>query len=192
MLFLSQPASYAGNASEAEAALDLLISKADKADKADKAGKKLLKCPSTSTPSSWHLSLPPHFNTALGLKFSYRQKVRNGKVVERWKEWTQSGSFCFNEGTIIYDRDVYGLKTWGEKLVAINTYVVIGKTIPVSLRIINDVGTGFKKTRRDPGLVTFKIYGLDHESRLKSTFIREASSTQDDFVRFAISGKSLI
>jgi hypothetical protein len=180
---LSQPASFTINASEAEEALDMLVSGAGK------VGRKLLKCPSTSTPSSWHLSLPPHFNTALGLKFSQRQKVKNAKVVKRWKEWAQSGNFCFNEGSIVYDRDVYGLKKWGEKLEAINTFIVIGKTVPVSLRIIKDEETGLKETRRDPGFVSFKIYGLDHESRLKSIFIRETSSTQDDFVRFAISGK---
>jgi len=182
---LSQPASFAVNASEAEEALDMLVFGVGK------VGKKLLKCPSASTPSSWYLSLPPHFNTALGLKFSQKQKVKNAKVVERWKEWAQSGNFCFNEGSIIYDRDVYGLKTWGEKLEAVNTFVVIGKTVPVSLRIFKDEETGCKKTRRDPGLVTFKIYGLDHGSTLKSTLIREVSSTQDDFVRFAISGKLL-
>ena len=72
----TQTASYAGDAAEAEAALDLLISGSRK------GGKNLLKSPSTPTPSSWHLCLPPHFNTALGLKFSYKQKVTNRQVGE--------------------------------------------------------------------------------------------------------------
>ncbi len=185
MHFLSNTVSYAANASEAEVALDSLLSGASK------AGKKLLKFPSCSTPSSWFLSLPPHFNSALGLKFSQKQKVKNAKVVERWKDWTQSGSFCFNEGSIIYDRDVYGLKTWGEKLAAIQIFVVIGKAIPVSLRTFKDEDIGLEKTRRDPGLVTFKIYGIAHDTSFKPTFLREVTSTQDSFVRFAISGNSL-
>ena len=180
----TQTASYADDAAGAEAALDLLISGSRK------GGKKLLKCPSAPTPSSWHLCLPPHFNAALGLKFAYKQKVTNRQVAERWKEWVQSGNFDFNEGSIIYDTDVYGLNTWGEKLAAIESYVVIGKTRPVSLRIINEDATDSVKTHRDPGLVTFKIYVPDPEAGLKSNCIREVTLTQDEFVKFAISGKS--
>lgn len=178
-----QTASYAEDAAGAEAALDLLISGSRK------GGKNLLKCPSTPTPSSWHLCLPPHFNAALGLKFSYKQKVTNRQVAERWKEWVQSGNFDFNEGSIIYDIDVCGLYTWGEKLAAIKSYVVIGKTRPVSLRIFNEDTTDLVKPHRDPGQVTFKIYVPDPESGLKSICLREVTSTQDEFVRFAISGK---
>jgi hypothetical protein len=181
----TQTISYAENAAEAEAALDWLISGSRKGEK------KLLKCPSAPTPSSWHLCLPPHFNTALGLKFSQKQKVTNRQVAERWKEWVQSGNFDFNEGSIIYDTDVCGLKTWGEKLAAIGSYIVIGKTRPVSLRILNEATTDFMKTHRDPGLVTFKIYIPDPESDLKSICIREVTSTQEEFLRFAISGKSV-
>jgi hypothetical protein len=182
----NQPANYAVDAAEAEATLDFLISGSRR------AGKNLLKCPSAPTPLSWHLCLPPHFNTALGLKFSQKQKVTNGQVTDRWKEWVQSGNFDFNEGSIIYDKNVCGLKTWGEKLAVIESYVVIGKTRPISLRILNDETTGFKMTSRDPGLVTFKIYvpDRDPESSLKSICISEVTTTQDEFLRFAISGKS--
>jgi len=45
------------------------------------------------------------------------------------------------------------------------------------------------KPHRDPGQVTFKIYVPDPESGLKSICLREVTSTQDEFVRFAISGK---
>lgn len=180
----TQTAHYADDAAGAEAALDLLISGSRK------GGKNLLKCPTAPTPSSWHLCLPPHFNAALGLKFSYKQKVTNRQVAERWKEWVQSGNFAFNEGSIIYDTDVCRLNTWGEKLAAIESYVVIGKTRPVSLRTFNEDSTDLVKTHRDPGQVTFKIYVPDPESGLKSICIREVTTTQDEFVRFAISGKS--
>lgn len=178
-----QPASFAGDAAEAEAALDLLILGSSK------AGKKLLKYPSATTPPSWHFCLPPHFNTALGLKFSQKQKVKNKQVAERWKEWVQSGSFCFSEGSIIYDRDVCGLKTWGEKLASIESYVVIGKARPVSLRSFKDEVTDLVKTKRDPGFVTFKIYVP--KPTLGSVCIREVTATQDEFVKFLISGKLL-
>jgi hypothetical protein len=183
--YSTQAISYAEEAGEAEAALNLLLSGSRNGEK------KLLKCPSTPTPSSWHLCLPPHFNTALGLKFSQKQKVTNRQVAERWKEWVQSGNFDFNEGSIIYDTDVCGLKTWGEKLAAIESYVVIGKTRPVSLRVFNEEASDFMKTNRDPGLVTFKIYVPDPESDIKSICIKEVTSTQDEFIRFAISGKLL-
>lgn len=174
---------YAVDAAEAEKALDMLISGSSK------TAKKLLKSPSAPTPPSWHLCLPSHFNTALGLKFSHKQKVKDKQVTDRWKEWVQSGNFDFNEGSIIYDKDVYGLKTWGEKLAVIKSYVVIGKTRPVSLRIFNDEAIGFKKSTRDSGLVTFKIYVPDPDSSLKSICKTEITATQDEFVRFAISGK---
>jgi hypothetical protein len=183
--YSNQSATYADDAAEAEAALDFLICGSSK------IGKKLLKKPSDPTPPSWHLCLPPHFNTALGLRFLQKQKVKNKQVTERWKEWVQSGNFDFSEGSIIYDKDVCGLKTWGEKLAAVDSYVVIGKTRPISLRICHDEATGFKQTNRDPGLVTFKIYVPEPELSLKSICIREVSATQDEFVRFAISGKSL-
>lgn len=180
----TQPAAYADDAAEAEVSLDLLICGSSK------AGKKLLKRPFAPTPPSWHLCLPPHFNTALGLRFLQKQKVKNKQVADRWKEWVQSGNFDFNEGSIIYDKDVCGLKTWGEKLAAIESYVVIGKTRPISLRTFDDEATGLKHTKRDPGLVTYKIYVPDPESSLKSICTREITTTQDEFVRFAISGKS--
>jgi hypothetical protein len=179
----TQTDSHADDAAGAEAALDLLIYGSRK------IGKNLLKCPSTPTPSSWHLCLPPHFNAALGLKFSHKQKVSNGQVAERWKEWVQSGNFDFNEGSIIYDTDVCGLNTWREKLAAIESYIVIGKTRPVSLKTFNEDAPDLVKTHRDPGLVTFKIYVPDPESGLKSICLREVTSTQDEFIRFAISGK---
>ena len=100
--------SVAPDAKAAKQALDVLISMNIK------GGKTLLKDPDAASHSSWHLWLPRHFNTSLDLKYIWRQQVKNKEVVRKWKEWAQGSSFCFNEGAIIYDRDVSEMETWGE------------------------------------------------------------------------------
>lgn len=169
-------------ASEAEKTLDLLLSKSGK------AGTLLLKDPHAATPPSWHLWLPEHFNASLDLRFAWRQQTINKEVVGKWKEWVQGSSFCFNEGAIIYDRDISGLETWGEKLDAINFYVVIGPSRPVTLRSgSNSSPKGKDSSARDPGSVNFKIY--IPRGNQGSVVTQEHTVTQDDFVRYAISGK---
>ena len=123
--------SIAQDAKAAEEALDLLISKHSKNSKGSKT---LLKDPDESSHASWHLWLPPHFNTSLDLRYIWRQQTKNKEVVRKCKEWTQGCNFCLNEGAIIYDRDISSLETWGDKLDAIGFYVVLGPTQPVTLR----------------------------------------------------------
>ncbi|MEB3168352.1 MAG: hypothetical protein VKK97_06415 [Synechococcaceae cyanobacterium] len=182
--------SVAKNASAATALLADLISQPGKSQP------NLLKDPAMPTDPSWHLCLPPHFNTALGLKFLHKQKVKNKEVAERWKEWSQGSNFAFSEGSIIYDRDVSQIETWGEKLDAIDFYIVLGPTKSVSLRTLLDPLTGLKRVVRYPGAVTFKIFStrpsenaarMDDEASPQDEFIQ---LTQDDFVRFAITGIS--
>lgn len=167
------------DAKAAENVLHRLISKPDK------ASPELLKHPHISTHSSWHLWLPPHFNTSLDLRYVDKQQVKDKVVVRKWKEWRQGSSFCFNEGAIIYDRDVSACRTWGEKLDAIDFYVVVGKTRPVkSLRLPSGTGRLGRLTR-DPGLVAYRIYVPNGRG---SSIEDENIVTQDGFVRFAISG----
>ena len=171
----------AANAREAEEVLDILISRNNRASKI------LLKDPHSYTDSSWHLCLPPHFNTPLDLQYLNKQEIKNKEVVRRWKGWTQLSTFCFNEGSIIYDRDVSGLSTWGDILDAIEFYVVIGKTTPVSTKVSNAQETPAEtEVTRNSGLVNFRLYipTKDHGS----TVDKEYTVTQDQFVRYAISG----
>ncbi|MCP9888904.1 hypothetical protein KBY96_13310, partial [Cyanobium sp. ATX 6A2] len=80
------------------------------------------------------------------------------------------------------------LETWGDKLDAIDFYVVIGQSRPVSLRSGSNLKAGVDDSaNRDPGLVNFKIYKptTNHGSVIE----QEHTVTQDGFVRFAISGK---
>ena len=176
--------SLAPDAKAAEQALDVLISTSSKGSRS------LLKDPDAASHDSWHLWLPPHFNTSLDLRYIWRQQVKNKEVVRKWKEWAQGSSFCFNEGAIIYDRDVSSLETWGDKLDAIDFYIALGATQPVSLRAITaseaSTDEGLGRVQRHPGSVNFKVFvpTSDH----KSTLSYEHTVTQDQFVRYAISG----
>ncbi|MEB3272068.1 MAG: hypothetical protein VKJ44_10575 [Synechococcus sp.] len=183
------PTSLASDASAAARLLDDLVAKPGR------SASMLLKDPATNTDESWHLCLPAHFNTALGLRFSCKQKVKNKQVVDRWREWSQGSHFCFNEGSIIYDRDVSGLTTWAEKLEAVDFFIVLGPTKPVTIRTLSTDTTGPRRIERDPGSVCFRIFFQDPD---KSDFVGENEPahkgefiylTQDEFVRFAISSE---
>jgi hypothetical protein len=147
----------------------------------------LLKDPAASSHASWHLWLPSHFNSALDLRFMQKQKTRKKEVVHTWKEWVQGGRFQFNEGSLIYDRDVSALKTWGEKLSAIKFYILIRAARPVSMKISKDEETGLRIIHRNSGFVSFELHTTgssgDHEKP------EDILLSQDDFVRFAITGK---
>jgi hypothetical protein len=173
--------SVAEDAYAAEKVLQQLI------DAPGKSGSILLKDPAASTQSSWHLWLPAHFNSALDLRFLQKQKTKNKEIVQTWKEWVQGSRFQFTEGSIIYNRDVSAIRTWGEKLRAIDFYVEINSSSPVSLKTEKDEKTGFRIVRRNPGLVSFAIYASGPDS--SEDVSREISMTQDEFVRFAITGK---
>jgi len=153
----------------------------------------LLKNPAANTDSSWHLCLPAHFNTALGLRFSWKQKVQNKQIVDRWREWSQGSHFCFSEGSIIYDRDVSQLETWAEKLDAVDFFIVLGPTKPVAIRTLPADATGASRIERDPGSVWFKICLPDPDGPRFTSITAAADKgefmhlTQDEFVRFAIS-----
>lgn len=94
--------------------------------------------------------------------------MRNKEIARKRKEWVQGSNFCFNEGSIIYDRDVSALETWGEKLDAIDFFVDLGVTRPVSLKTSVDPATGTTSVLRDPGSIHYKIYrpGPSHSSVL--------------------------
>jgi len=171
----------AQNAKKAEEVLDLLLAKNSKASQV------LLKDPDSATHASWHLWLPPHFNASLDLRYIWKQQVKNKEVVRKWKEWTQGANFSFNEGAVIYDRDVSHLETWGDKLDAIDFYVVVGQTRPVSSRPSSSLESYTEDgLNRDPGSVSFRIYLPT--STHGSAVAHEHIVTQDQFVRYAICG----
>lgn len=176
--------SVAEDAKTAEQLLDLLISANSRGSQT------LLKDPHGASHTSWHLWLPSHFNTSLDIRFISRQQVKNKEVIRKWKDWAQGSNFCFNEGVIIYDRDVSILETWGDKLDAINFYIVLGPTQPVSFRGSpghqETADDGTPGSGRNPGSVNFKVYvpTSDHRSAISV----EHTVSQDQFVRYAITG----
>jgi len=152
-----------------------------------KSSATLLKNPAGSTPESWHLWLPPHFNAALDLRFLQKQKTKNKEVVQSWKEWVQGSRFQFNEGSILYDRDVSGLPSWGEKLAAIDFYILIHAARPVTVKGVQDEETGRREMRRNPGLVSFEIVSAKPDAGVANA--ASLTLSQDAFVRFAITGQ---
>ena len=176
--------SVAQDSKTAEQLLDLLISANSKGSRT------LLKDPHGASHTSWHLWLPPHFNTSLDIRYISRQQVKNKEIVRKWKDWAQGSSFCFSEGAIIYDRDVSSLATWGDKLDAINFYIVLGPTRPVSFRgnpgHVESADDVTRESGRNPGSVNFKVYvpTSDHRSAVS----KEHNVSQDQFVRYAITG----
>ena len=155
-------------------------------EKPGKNSTSLLKEPAASTDPSWHLWLPAHFNSALDLRFLQKQKTKNKEVVASWKEWVQGGRFHFNEGSILYDRDVSALETWGDKLAAIDFYILIHAAKPVTVKTVKEEGTGMRSMRRHPGMVSFAIHAGGSAASEQPP--KEITMTQDDFVRFAITG----
>ncbi|MFN9646396.1 MAG: hypothetical protein ACK6BG_15050 [Cyanobacteriota bacterium] len=159
----------------------------DLTEKPGKNSSSLLKNPAASTHPSWNLWLPPHFNSALDLRFLQKQKTKNKEVVAVWKEWVQGGRFQFNEGSILYDRDVAALATWGEKLATIDFYVLIHAARPVTVKPGKEEDAGARAMRRHPGLVSFAIHTTKPSGSQQVS--REITMSQDEFVRFAITGQ---
>lgn len=142
-------------------------------------GPVFLKDPDGLTPADWRLCLSPAYNSPLDLKYLYRTQVRKGIVLHRWKEWSQGSAFDFHAGSLIYDRPLHGLTTWGEQLAVMEFYVEVESAKPAIPA--NGSGEG-----RDPGAMTLKFY----EPRgLKAIVTDRKEVTQDQFVRFAITGK---
>jgi hypothetical protein len=176
-----KPLAIASDIRSAETILQGLV------EQPGKSSATLLKHPDASTPSSWHLWLPPHFNSALDLRFLQKQKTKNKEVVQTWREWVQGGRFQFNEGAIIYDRDVSALRTWGEKLKVINFYILIQAARPVTVKASQDQETGLRRMRRNSGLVTFVMFAAQPNGGEAES--NPITMTQDAFVRFAITGQ---
>jgi hypothetical protein len=117
--------------------------------------------------------VPSCFNDALDIKQTDRVVNKKKTLV-----WTQGSSFHFNTGDTIYDTpDAY--KVWSEAL----------KTIGVCVQIKTGSSAGPTEggSGRFAGSVTFAIL-TPNKNRTKIVERGEHSMSQDDFVRFLISG----
>lgn len=130
--------------------------------------KTLLKNPESDHDENWYMAVPPCFNDALDIKWNYG--IPNSG-------WTQSGCFSFKDADTIYDSTrAYG--EWSEALKHTNFYIQIKTGIPAGQA---EGGTRF------PGSVILEFYTPD-ANRTKIVKRGKHSMTQDDFVRFLISG----
>ena len=184
---------------------DLLFKKEQKEEKTEKKSKKdiankktsktiqkhsslLLKDPLGKSHSSWHLCFPKHFNDALDIKYIEKTQVKDKEVVDRWREWVQGSNFNFEQGSVVYDRDVSGCATWGEKLSLIKFFVEVYKSTPVSLVEKTDPSNGKVNLIRNKGHIELHIFEPT-EDKKSCKVVKKIDLNQDNFVRYAICGK---
>jgi hypothetical protein len=125
----------------------------------------------------WFFYVPIHFNEALDIKQTTRQKD-----LVQYSIWTQGGWFYFKSGDIIYDSpDAY--KDWG----------LNGMQFGYCLQVNSASGAipATQKTKRNSGVVNFSLFKTDKKSRF-SDQKNNYSLTQDEFVRFLIIGQSSV
>ena len=133
----------------------------------------LLKAPSAETAEGWYMCVPPCFNDALDIKQTDRVVNKKKTLV-----WTQGSSFNFDIGDTIYNTpDAY--KVWSEALKTIG--------ICVQIKAGSSAGPPEGGTGRFAGSVTFTIL-TPNKGRTTLVERAEHSMSQDDFVRFLISG----
>ena len=139
----------------------------------------LLRDPEAEYAEGWHMCVPKCFNDALDIRRT--ERVTKGK---KKLEWTQGSTFLFKPGNILYDTPK-AYEPWSEALKHIKRCIQVKDA---SEAIPGEKGTKEKPgAPRNPGLVKFDILVPD-ESRSKLIKTEEEELTQDDFVRFLITG----
>ncbi len=133
-------------------------------------GSEALLRPLTGECQGWAFHVPRCFNAALDISF-------NSKVNPPC--WEQGVSFNFTADDIIHDADIAGIILWSDCLKIINRVIQIERASSAG---IGEDGSRYK------GSVIFKLYATDEE-REKMTPLGEFTTTQDDFIRFLISGE---
>lgn len=119
------------------------------------------------------MHVPTCFNNALDIRRTVR--VGSPKPV-----WTQGANFSFAPGDTIYDTP-HGYQAWADALRHIRYCFHVSDATAVSPST-----TG---AARQPGSVTFTV-SSPNEPRTALSQVRIYTVTQDEFVRFLISGFS--
>ena len=119
------------------------------------------------------MCVPQFFNDALDIKQTERVKNKKKTLV-----WTQGSSFSFKIGDTLYDTP-NAYRVWSEALKSINLCIQVKTT--------SSAGSTEGDSGRFPGSVTFTIL-TPNKDRSKIVERGEHIMTQDDFVRFLISG----
>jgi len=119
----------------------------------------------------WFMHVPTSFNNALDI----RRTVRVGSSES---VWTQGANFSFAIGDTIYDT-LRAYERWADALQHIRYCVTVSQATAVSPSTAN--------APRQPGYVGFNL-SAPNASKTALTAIRAYAMTQDEFVRFLITG----
>lgn len=135
----------------------------------------LLKDPSAEFADGWYMCALTCFNEALDIKQTERVQNKNKTTV-----WTQGSSFAFKAGDMLYDTpEAY--RIWSEALKHIGLCVQVDSA--------SSAGPTEGRIGRFSGTVSFSIFTPNED---RSKIVRRSTQTisQDDFIRFLISGPS--
>lgn len=119
----------------------------------------------------WFMHVPVSFNNALDIR-------RTERVGSLESVWTQGGNFSFAIGDTIYDTP-RAYERWADALQHIGYCITVSQATAVSPPTVT--------TPRHSGYVGFNLSAPD-ASKTALTAIRAYAMTQDEFVRFLITG----
>ncbi|MHA3770948.1 BRCT domain-containing protein [Verrucomicrobiota bacterium sgz303538] len=136
-------------------------------------------------PTKWAFAVPEHFNGAIDIV----QNATGSETGLRVPEWSQGAMFSFQPGDVLYDHLSGYTEVWSEALSYVRRIVTVieAKAVAASGRTTGPDGKPGQRIPRDPGTVTFKLQRVDPDSH-KVTQGNVCTLTQDDFVRFLITG----
>ena len=156
-----------------EQALDILEHVIREKPGREKRTIRLLKDPAAETTDGWHMCVPSYFNDALDIRLTERKVNKKPTLV-----WTQGASFSFKVGDTLYDTlDAY--KSWSDALRTID--------LCAQVKMGSNAGPVDSNSGRFDGLVKFSIF-TPTQDRSRLVERSEHTMSQDDFVRFLISG----
>lgn len=156
-------------------ALDLLQRLTKGAQARQKRLTNFLRPPESEYAEGWFMCVPKCFNDSLDIRLT--ERLVNGR---RTLVWTQGSEFTFSEGDTFYDTpDAYN--EWSEALKSISLCVQVKQAIPAGYAAEGDI--------RSPGSVTIDILKPD-KRHSKLAWHDCFTLSQDDFVRFLITGPS--
>jgi len=156
--------------------LDLLESLLNASVTREHRKTQLLKDPDVEYYEGWYMCIRKCFNEALDIKYT---TITENKVPKRVK--TQGTIFSFKKGDALYDTPK-AYEQWSEALKHINLCVQVEKA--------SDVTPASKNNKRFPGYVFFNILTPNQE-RTKLVLRDQLRMSQDEFVRFLITGPSV-
>ncbi len=139
-----------------------------------------LRYPEVQYPEGWHMCVPKCFNDSLDIRKTERV-IKGNKTLQ----WTQGSTFSFETGDIFYDTPK-AYEPWPEAMKHIKICIQVreaSQAIPGEKKEKDKPGTS-----RNPGLVKFDIL-VPNENRTKLVKDGEEELTQDEFVRFLITGQ---